>query len=120
MATNATQGGHSAASSTPPTLGSAGSVIALANQGLTSVEDTQQLADKQIRSLEAEDRSFALKFIIRGTVYFVFFIGLFILGSVALGYEWKEAASVLVEILKIGLLPLATFVLGQFFGSAKK
>jgi hypothetical protein len=77
-------------------------------------------ANLRLQELEAGDRSFALKFIIRATFGGVFLTLIFIAAGTIFGWEWKPAADVMAEILKVAALPLATFVLGQYFGAVRK
>ncbi len=91
------------------------------DKGEQRISDAQDSAEHRLKEIEATDRSWALKYIISRTFWATFLV----LGFMAVG-AWtqaplvKETAATMFEILKIIALPLATFVLGQYFGATKK
>ena len=79
--------------------------------------------EDELARRQGEDRSFALKFILKGTFFAIFLLFIFIIVALVLGRRWeeiKDPATMMLEILKVAALPLATFVLGQYFGATKK
>ena len=54
--------------------------------------------------------------------YLAVLVGLVIFGSAVDGSTfgvaaWQDKANFLVEVLKVGILPVVTFILGHYFGS---
>lgn len=89
-----------------------------AKQQSTNVQTT---GDERLKEIEASDRSWALQYIISRTFWAVFLVlGFLIVASWQNWSDWEKIASIMFEILKIVALPLATFVLGQYFGSTRK
>jgi len=88
-------------------------------------EKTQLIGgvEDEMARRQGEDRSFALKFILQCTFGAVFLLFAFMIIALLIGTSWdtiKEPANLMLEIIKVAALPLATFVLGQYFGAIRK
>lgn len=89
----------------------------------TDVAERQTTADFSVRK-----RSQVRAHVTRVLVYFfvaylALVAGLVLFGAAGDGSSlslWKEKADFLVEVLKAGILPVITFVLGHYFGSEGK
>lgn len=53
-------------------------------------------------------------------VAYVAVIAILVVIGALTGSPWKEPGEFLVEVLKSGILPVITFVLGHYFGSESK
>jgi hypothetical protein len=81
------------------------------SEGIQTFGDEQEASfSPSIREISPQDRLQFAKWVLRGI--FIFF-----LVSIAVSFYQSEGGDILFEICRTGLLPIASFVIGDYFGS---
>lgn len=75
-------------------------------------DETESGSAPRVRDITPFDRLQFAKWVLRGI--FIFFIL-----SIAVWLYEKQCGNILMEICRTGLLPIASFVIGDYFGSRK-
>ena len=89
-------------------------------EGLATQAQSLSLAEI-VAKRHAEDRGWIAKWIVGAFLTAIGIVYLIIFSAAWLGlYDWKEAVSIALEILKSVLLPVVTLILGYYFGQGAK